>query len=86
MSFTPSRSHGYRLQDTPGVLGARFSGGGYGGCCVGLVAGEAAAAAPAAAERVFAAEFPRLASAARFFLAESEEGVRVERGTEPDPR
>jgi galactokinase/galacturonokinase len=65
------------LRETPGVLGARFSGGGYGGCAIALVAADAAEEARGRAERGFLAAFPGLAGRARCFLAESEDGLRV---------
>lgn len=65
------------LSGLPGVLGARFSGGGYGGCSLALVRAERAEAACEEAARRFRAELPELAERARFFLVESEDGVRV---------
>lgn len=70
-----------RLQEillgTPGVLGARFSGAGFGGCAVALV--EPAAAVDAAGEvaRRFGEAFPPLAASARGFVARSEDGARI---------
>lgn len=69
-----------RLQEillaTPGVWGSRFSGAGFGGCAVALVAADAAAEA---GERVLAeltAAFPELAEAARAFPVHSDDGLR----------
>ncbi len=62
---------------TPGVLGARFSGGGYGGCSIALVEAEAAESCRASALRAFAAAFPALAEHARFLLVDTEDGVRL---------
>jgi len=64
-------------EDTPGVLGARFSGAGFGGCSVALA--EAGAAEPAAASvaRRFAAAFPALAGRVRVLAVGGEDGARV---------
>ena len=64
------------LVDTPGVYGARFSGAGFRGCCVALVAAEAAPAAAARVERVYAAAHPELAAGARVLLCDSDDGAR----------
>lgn len=65
------------LAGTPGVLGARFSGAGFGGCGVALVEEECADDARERALRAFGADFPSLARDARFFLARSEDGLRI---------
>jgi galactokinase len=65
------------LLETPGVLGARFSGAGYGGCSVALVAAEAARDACVRVEREFVRARPELAGKARVFCVESEDGVRL---------
>lgn len=66
------------LIETPGVLGARFSGAGFGGCAIALVESEAA---PDAARRVhheFVRAHPALAERARVGLVETDDGLRVE--------
>ncbi|MEM7412311.1 MAG: galactokinase family protein [Myxococcota bacterium] len=65
------------LRETPGVVGARFSGAGYGGCNVALV--EAATAAAAAHEVLarYRAAVPALAAAARTLLVQPADGARV---------
>lgn len=65
------------LLETPGVLGARFSGGGFGGCSIALVEADAA---PEACERVtreLVRAHPGREGDARSFLVDSEDGVRV---------
>ena len=64
------------LSQCPGVLGNRFSGGGYGGCCVALVhAAEAEEALGAVAGR-YRRLRPELGERARVFLVDSEDGLR----------
>jgi galactokinase/galacturonokinase len=65
------------LTSIPGVLGARFSGAGYGGCGVALVEADAAERCRSDAERAFAAAFPERAARARFTLVDAEDGVRI---------
>lgn len=66
------------LVSTPGVLGARFSGGGFGGCSIALVEAAHADAAAARVHDAFARAFPALAARMRVFVADSDDGVRVE--------
>jgi len=70
-----------RLQEillaTPGVLGARFSGAGFGGCAIALVEPAAAAGAAEEVARRFADAFPELAARARTFVVHGEDGARV---------
>ena len=66
------------LVSTHGVYGARFSGGGFGGCSIALVEpAQAAAAARSVAER-FARACPELEPRMRVFLVDSDDGVRIE--------
>jgi galactokinase/galacturonokinase len=65
------------LVETPSVLGARFSGAGFGGCSVALVATEEAERIRTSVEQAFLHRFPHLAGRARGFLVESEDGARV---------
>lgn len=64
------------VSDAPGVYGGRFSGGGYGGCVVGLVD---AAAVSEAAEWImsrFLASFPQVSGGAYCFITREEGGLR----------
>jgi galactokinase/galacturonokinase len=70
-----------RLQEifceTPGVLGARFSGAGFGGCGIALVAEEEREEAARSVLARFREACPELAQDARTFLVESVDGARV---------
>ena len=63
------------LSQTPGVFGSRFSGAGWGGCCLALVDGDQAATV----RRVVEKQLTRLPglNAARVFFVSSEDGLRV---------
>ncbi len=65
------------LVETPGVYGARFSGAGFGGCSVALVAADEAERIRSHVEQTFKSLFPQHAERARAFLVESEDGVRI---------
>ncbi len=64
------------LGEIPGVLGSRFSGGGFAGCVVALVEAGRAAACRDEIESRYRAAVPELAASARFFVAESVDGVK----------
>ncbi len=64
------------LTETPGVLGARFSGGGYGGCAVALVAAAEADRARASVEAEYRARRPE-ARSARVVIVASDDGLRL---------
>lgn len=66
------------LLATPGVLGARFSGAGYGGCNVALVEAGRAESAREQALAAHRAAVPELAPRARAFLVDACDGARVE--------
>lgn len=69
-----------RLQEillaTPGVLGSRFAGAGFGGCALALALPEAAEAARERVEAEYRRAFPALAGA-RAFVARSEDAARI---------
>lgn len=64
-------------RETPGVLGSRFSGGGYGGCLVMLVARDAVESAAASVLDRYVARYPEHRALARSFVATPEHGVRL---------
>jgi galactokinase/galacturonokinase len=65
------------LGSTPGVLGSRFAGAGFGGCALALVEEEACDAARERTLREFRSAFPALAERARAFATRSEDGARI---------
>ena len=65
------------LVDTPGIYGARFSGAGFGGCSIALVATDEAEQIRSHVEHTFKSTFPQHAGRARAFLVESDDGVRI---------
>ena len=67
----------HRALEAAGVYGSRFSGAGFAGCAVGLVAADRAEACRAAVEADYARAFPARAADASVFLAESDDGVRI---------
>jgi galactokinase/galacturonokinase len=71
------------FEATPGVLGARFSGAGYGGCGVALVLAEAAQEARDRALAAFTQRLPALAGRATALLVQGEDGLRLEGGVRP---
>lgn len=62
---------------TAGVLGSRFSGGGYGGCVIALVETNRREEAVRRIEAAYLHEFPDLRGKAAFFYVEPEDGVRL---------
>jgi galactokinase/galacturonokinase len=65
------------LAGSPGILGARFSGAGYGGCSVAFVAADAAEAARRHVEREYLRRVPAARGRASVFLVASEDGARL---------
>ena len=60
-----------------GVIGARFGGGGFGGCVIGLVAPSQAQAAAAAIKAAYVKSHPEVAEQAAVYLTESADGIRA---------
>lgn len=60
---------------TPGVFGARFNGGGFGGCVAAIVARDQTEAAAAHILDAFRATHPSIRDRAAVFLADSADGV-----------
>ncbi|MCB1125403.1 MAG: galactokinase [Verrucomicrobiae bacterium] len=65
------------LTDMPGVHGARFSGAGFRGCCIALIAAEAAGAAGPAILEDYSRKHPELAHQAACFLCDAADGARL---------
>ncbi len=60
-----------------GVIGSRFSGGGFGGCVVGLVRPDTAERAAADIQEAYRRLHPEVAEQAAVYLAHSADGVRM---------
>jgi galacturonokinase len=69
-----------------GVYGARFSGAGFRGCCVALVAREAAPHVAAEVACAYANRQPRLAANASVAICSSGDGARFMSGVGEPPR
>ncbi len=67
----------HMLVQTEGVYGARFSGGGFRGCCVALVSPDAAAQAAESVRAAYAACHPDLAQNAPVILCDTADGARI---------
>jgi galactokinase len=65
------------LVDTPGVLGARFSGAGFRGCCVALVEPGAAGEAASRVDFEYRRRQPELSDSAHALLCESADGAAI---------
>lgn len=65
------------VQEADGVLGSRFSGAGFGGCCIALVAAEATDDAQTQIVQRFARARPELAGRVRAFAVDSVDGLRA---------
>jgi galactokinase len=66
------------VSGAPGVYGSRFSGGGYGGCVVGLVEMDAVSEAIEWIEDRYRAAYPQLSESARCFVTRAEGGLRLQ--------
>ncbi|HXG30696.1 MAG TPA: galactokinase family protein [Thermodesulfobacteriota bacterium] len=64
------------VSSTHGVYGSRFSGGGYGGCVIGLVRHDIAEDAASRIYEAYLDRYPELKGRAAVYLADSEDGVR----------
>ena len=62
---------------TPGIIGARFSGGGYGGCVIAFAQPAHATPAAAAIQAAYSAAYPDAAKRAAVYLTASAPGLRV---------
>jgi galactokinase/galacturonokinase len=67
----------HELLQEGGAFGSRFSGAGFAGCVIGLVASERAEACRAHVEEEFARRHPERAVAARVFLTDGDDGLRL---------
>jgi galacturonokinase len=65
------------LLDTPGVLGTRFSGAGFRGCCVAFVHDELAEEACQTVMDRYSRACPELARNAQGFLCDSSNGIEL---------
>ena len=64
------------LLDTEGVVGARFSGAGFRGCCLALVRPEAGVEAARTVRAAYARRHPDLTEKADILLCQSDDGAR----------
>ncbi|MBI9085646.1 MAG: hypothetical protein JEZ11_18760 [Desulfobacterales bacterium] len=64
------------VSQTQGVYGSRFSGGGFGGCVVGLVSPDHAGSAVANIKNAYCGRHPEVADQVGVFLARSVSGLR----------
>jgi len=65
------------IHSAEGVLGSRFSGGGFGGCVVGFVRPTHAAVAADNIRETYRKLYPEVAEQAAVYLAKSADGVRL---------
>ncbi|MEW6184437.1 MAG: galactokinase family protein [Thermodesulfobacteriota bacterium] len=63
------------VSSTPGIIGSRFMGGGFGGCVVGLVKTEQAESALETIQNAYRKQHPEVADQTRVFLTRSADGV-----------
>jgi len=68
----------HTLRETDGVHGARFSGAGYRGCCIGLIEPAAREAVKAQIDNTYRAEHPEFGEVYRVFFSHTADGARVE--------
>lgn len=65
------------LRDTPGVYGARFSGAGYRGACIGFIDPEKREEIAEAIHRSYPAAHPAFQESYRVFFGRTDDGARV---------
>jgi galactokinase len=69
----------YDLQEivstTPGIVGSRFMGGGYGGCVVGFVEKDFALKAAESVQKAYRKRYPEVADKAAVYLTQSADGI-----------
>ena len=65
------------VSTTDGIYGSRFSGGGYGGCVVGLASAASAQDAARSIEGEYLRAHPAAKGRATIYLAQSESGLRL---------
>ncbi len=66
------------LRESEGVYGARFSGAGYRGCCIGLIDPNHRESIKARMDRVYPVRHPDFADVYRVFFSATADGARVE--------
>lgn len=66
------------LRDTPGVYGARFSGAGYRGACIGIIDPDRRDEVAEAIHRVYPEAHPAFAGEYRVFFGKTDDGARVQ--------
>jgi len=65
------------LKETPGVYGARFSGAGYRGCCIGLIDPQYKETVKAAIDREYPAKHPAYKDIYRVNFCKTDDGARI---------
>jgi len=65
------------LRDTPGVYGARFSGAGYRGCCIGLVNPEYKESIKEKVSREYLEKYPHLENVFQINFCKTDNGARI---------
>lgn len=66
------------LKECEGVYGARFSGAGYRGCCIGLVNPEYKEQIKAAIDAVYPVKHPEFKDVYKVFFCKTDDGARIE--------
>jgi galactokinase len=71
------------VSSAEGMLGSRFMGGGFGGCVVGFIKHDRAAAAAGDIQQAYRMLHPEVADQVRVYLTDSADGVRFLSGSRP---